>query len=87
VNMKVLMQEEFNLFPSGQALKLCVHGAITSSHSSNVSKYFAPLKPRGSLDYIQALLCPWNGKRSADGRAGRIQSIPLAALVGESDMG
>jgi len=81
------MQEEFNLFPSGQALELCVHGAITSSHSSNVSANTLPaLKAKGAaFDYIQALLCPWNGKQMAE-QVG-CQSIPLAALVGESNMG
>jgi len=82
VNMKG-MQEEFNLFPAGT--RSSVHGAITSSHSSNVSATLPALKPKQPLTIFKLCYVPWNGKREADGRAGRIrQSIPLAALLGRA---
>jgi hypothetical protein len=85
------MQEEFNLFPSGQVLEaLCAWSDNLKSFQQRISKYFARSEAKGAaFDYIQALLCPVERKNgSADGRAGRVrQSIPLAALVGSSDLG
>lgn len=85
------MQEEFNLFPNGQALEaLCAWSDNLKSIQQRIGKYFARSEAKGAaFDYIQALLCPVERKNgSADGRAGRVrQSLSLATLVGESDMG
>ena len=85
------MQEEFNLFPSGQVLEaLCAWSDNLKSFQQRISKYFARSEAKGAaFDYIQAkLMSSGTEKRLADGRAGRVsQSIPLAALVGSSDLG
>ena len=85
------MQEEFNLFPSGQVLEaLCVWSDNLKSFQQRIGKYFARSEAKGAaFDYIQAkLVSSGTEKRLADGRAGRVrQSIPLAALVGSSDLG
>ena len=85
------MQEELNLFPSGQALEaLCAWSDNLKSFQGRIGKYFARLEAKGAaFDYIQAkLMSSGTEKWLADGRAGRIrQSISLAALVGKSKMG
>jgi len=85
------MQEEFNLFPSGQVLEaLCAWSDNLKSFQQRISKYFARSEAKGAaFDYIQAkLMSSGTEKRLADGRAGRVrQSIPLAALVGSSELG
>jgi len=72
--------------PSGQALEALCAWSDNPSHSSNVSLKLQ-LRSKAALTIFK--LCYARGtERSADGRAGRIrQSIPLAALVGESNMG
>jgi len=83
---KALMQEEFNLFPQWAGTRSsCVPGAITSSHSSNVSANTLPaLKPKGG--YIQALLCPVerkNGWQMAE-QVGYASPYRLQHLLGRA---
>ncbi len=54
------MQEEFNLFPSRQALRaLCAWSDNLKSFQHRIGKYFARSEAKGvAFDYIQALLCP-----------------------------
>jgi len=84
------MQEEFNLFPNGQALEaLCAWSDNLKSFQQRIGKYFARSEAKGAaFDYIQALLCPVERKTVGRWQSRWIrQSIPLAALVGQSDMG
>ena len=85
------MQEEFNLFPRGQALEdLCAWSNSLKSFQQRIGKYFARSEAKGAaFDYIQAkLMSSGTEKWLADGRAGRIrQSLSLAALAGKSQMG
>jgi len=71
-------------FPVGRHW-LCVHGAITSSHSSNVSANTLPaLKPKAAFDYIQALLyAQWNGKTEPEwqSRSGYTSPYRLQHLL------
>jgi len=85
------MQEEFNLFPSGQALEtLSVWSDYLKSFQQRVGKYFARSEAKGAaFDYIRALLCPVerkNGWQMAQ-QVGYANPSSLAALVGESKMG
>lgn len=87
----VAMQESLNLFPSGAVLEaLSLWSDSLKSFQGRIGKYFARSEAKGAaFDYIQALLCPVERKNgAANGRTGRIrQSVSLAALVGESEMG
>jgi hypothetical protein len=51
------MQEEFNLFPSGQVLEaLCAWSDNLKSFQQRIGKYFARSEAKGAaFDYIQAL--------------------------------
>lgn len=85
------MQEEFNLFPSGQVLEaLCAWSDHLKSFQQRIGKYFARSEAKGAaFDYIQALLCAVerkNGWQMAEQVVIR-QSLSLAALVGESQVG
>ena len=85
------MQEEFNLFPNGQALEaLCVWSDNLKSFQQRIGKYFARSEAKkAAFDYIQAKLMSGRTEEwLADGRAGRVrQSLSIAALVGSSEMG
>jgi len=85
------MQEEFNLFPSGQALEaLCTWSDNLKSCQQRIGKYFARLEAKGvAFDYIQAMLVSSRTEKwLANGRTSRIhQSLSLAALVRESEVG
>jgi len=76
------MQEEFNPFPSGQVWS-SVHGAIFC-HSTKNQQHLARSGSQKAAFWLYSSKADvqWNGKRLADGRAGRVrQSIPLAALT------
>jgi len=63
-----------------------VHGAITSSHSSNVSANTARSEAKGAaFDYIQALLCPVERKngRQAE-QVGYASPYRLQHLLGRA---
>ena len=85
------MQEEFTLFPNGQALEaLCAWSDNLKSFQQRIGKYFARSEAKGAaFDYIQALLCPVERKNgAANGRTDRVhQSLSLATLIGKSNMG
>jgi hypothetical protein len=85
------MQEEFNLFASGQALEtLCAWSDNLKTFQQRIGKYFARSEAKkAACDYIQALHCPVERKNgAANGRTSRIhQSLSLAALVRESEVG
>ena len=75
------MQEEFNLFPNGQALEaLCVWSDNLKSFQQRIGKYFARSEAKGAaFDYIQAKLMSGRTEEwLADGRAGRVRQSKLA---------
>jgi len=84
------MQEEFNLFLSGQALEtLTVWSDHLKSFQQRVSKYFARFEAKGAaFDYIRAVLCPVERKNSAaNGKTVRVRESKLTCSTcwGERD--
>lgn len=82
------MQEEFNLFPSGQALEaLCAWSDNLKSFQQRIGKYFARSEAKGAaFDYIQALLCPVerkNGWQMAE-QVGYTSPYRLQHLLGRA---
>ncbi len=82
------MQEEFNLFPSGQALEaLCAWSDNLKSCQQRIGKYFARSETKGAaFDYIQALLCPVerkNGWQMAE-QVGYANPYRLQHLLGRA---
>jgi SRSO17 transposase len=82
------MQEEFNLFPTGQALEaLCAWSDNLKSFQQRIGKYFARFEAKGAaFDYIQALLCPVerkNGWQMAE-QVGYANPYRLQHLLGRA---
>ncbi len=82
------MQEEFNLFPGGQALEaLCAWSDSLKSFQQRIGKYFARSEAkRAAYDYIQALHCPVerkNGWQMAE-QVGYANPYRLQHLLGRA---